>query len=88
MMLHPPMRVGSEPDNTVAQSAEQFFPKRREDIRRLRRCCPIFDEICSDLELMAGLLQDQGSGDAAATESLEGLREEINRALMRDASSA
>ncbi|WP_424990930.1 hypothetical protein [Fluviibacterium sp. S390] len=82
------MSVEREPDNPAAPTAEQFFPEWREDIRRLRANRPIFDEICRDLELVAGMLRDKDPDDPAATECLEGLKDEIRRALMRDPGGA
>lgn len=62
---------------------EQRFPEHREDIRRLREQDPIFEEICGDYELIAGLSGQNGPEDGAVAECLEGLAQEIERALTR-----
>ncbi len=82
------MSVENEPEHPEARSAEEFFPKWREEIQHLRRASPIFEEICSDLELVAGLLRDEGTGDRAASECLEGLKDEIRGALTRNTGNA
>jgi hypothetical protein len=79
------MTRGRDPDNKVVLTAEQFFPSRRDEILQLRRRSSVFDEICHDLELMAGLLQDQATRDSAAIESFEGLKEEVSQALVKEA---
>ena len=81
------MRSEFKPNNPEARNAEDFFPEWREDIQRLRERSPIFEEICSDLELVAGMLREEAADDAAATESLEGLKDEIRRALTRNTDS-
>jgi len=85
MTQHSEMSVKNEPDHADARTAEEFFPTWREEVRRLRCSNPIFAEICNDLELVASILRDEGSADNAAIESLEGLKDEIQRVLMREA---
>lgn len=71
------MGQGNRSDSIIALTAEQLVPRRRSDIRRLRQSSPIFDEICADFELIAGMLRDGRSEDAALIETRDGLKAEI-----------
>ena len=62
------------------RAVDRFFPEFREELRRLRRIDPGVDEICNDLEVIADLIRIRND-DVAAQESLDGLREEIQRVL-------
>lgn len=77
------MVMKSEQDRTGARTPEHLFPDRQDDIRRLRAQDRIFDEICSDYELIAEVARKETSEDEATAECLAGLREEIHRALTR-----
>lgn len=71
------MRVGG------ARSPEELYTDRRDEIRRLRKTDPVFEEICHDFELMAKVFREGRQGDEAVEESLGGLSEEIRRRLRR-----
>ena len=77
--------MGSNLDTDLARAAtpEQLFPDRGNDIGRLRAHDPLFDEICTDFETVAGIARNEGLADLAIRECLAGLREEIDRALTR-----
>ena len=81
------MGIESDPTRTVAQTADQLFPRKRDEIRRLRRANQVFDEICRDYEVMAKMLSDNSLADVAAGESLEGLKDEISLFLQRSVTS-
>jgi len=81
------MGINSDPNRTVAQTADQLFPLKRDEIRRLRKNNQVFDEICRDYELVAKMLCDSSLTDAAAGESFEGLKDEISLFLQRSADS-
>ncbi len=79
------MVMKSEQDRNGANTLEQLLPDRQDDIRWLRAQDPIFDEICTDYELIADVARKEASEDEAIAECLDGLKEEIHRALTRSA---
>ncbi|PRY23548.1 hypothetical protein CLV78_10437 [Aliiruegeria haliotis] len=87
MTQHSVMKTEPAPNHPDARTAEDFFPTWREEIRRLRGSHPVFAEICNDLETVAGILRDEGPADDAVTECLEGLKDEIRRALTHETGS-
>lgn len=81
------MGVENDPNRTVAQTADHLFPRKRDEIRRLRTSNQVFDEICRDYEIVARILRDSPLTDVAAGESLEGLKDEIRLFLHRSVAS-
>ncbi|WP_068318217.1 hypothetical protein [Aliiruegeria sabulilitoris] len=77
------MATNSKQDLNGGRTPEQLFPDRQEDIRRLRAQDQVFEEICSDYELIAGIAQKETPEDEAVSECLAGLANEIRRALAR-----
>lgn len=85
---HLSMEADRKQNGKAAQTAEQSFPQWHDKIRQLRQRNSSFDEICRDLELLTQLFCEKSSTDDALSESIEGLKDEIKRALTNNSGSA